>query len=90
MQQTGGVKRKRCSNRKQQVVRLLERAVNLAFANANPNSMSGLKPDRSEQSARQLVKKLKALAEFDPDNKFGVVFARLQLRIFAKLGIHKQ
>lgn len=82
--------KRRCSNRKQQVVRLLERAVNLAFFSANPSSMSGLKPDRSEQSARQVLKKLKALAECDPDNKFGVVFTRLQLKIFAKLGIHKQ
>jgi len=72
------------SRRKQAVVRMLAKVVRVVYAPPNP-SMSGIEPDRSELEARNLLQLLQHLANKDPDNKFGMYFVRLQLKLLKRL-----
>lgn len=64
------------SKRNSAVVRMLRRAVNMTFVPAQ-NDMSGIKPDKSEQYARKLLKRLDECSRADPNNKFGTYLTRL-------------
>ena len=64
------------SKRNSAVVRMLRRAVNMTFVPAQ-NDMSGIKPDKSEQYARKLLKRLDECSRADPNNKFGRYLTRL-------------
>ena len=72
------------SKRKQTVVRMLARVVKIVHGATNA-SMSGIEPDRSELDARKLLRRLRKLANKDPDNQFGTCFVRLQFRLLKHL-----
>ena len=64
------------SRRKIAVVRMLRRAVNMTFVLAQ-DDVSGIKPDKSEQYALKLLKRLDELSQADPNNRFGTYLTRL-------------
>ena len=64
------------SKRNIAVVRMLKRAVNMTFVPVQ-DDMSGLRPDKAEQYARKLLKRLDELSTKDPNNRFGTYLARL-------------
>ena len=64
------------SKRNIAVVRMLRRAVNMTYVPVQ-DDMSAIKPDRSEQYARKLLKKVDELSRADPNNKFGTYLTRL-------------
>lgn len=72
------------SKRKQTVVRMLRRAVQIVYGPVG-NSMSGFEPDKSALDAHKLLKKLQQLAKKDPENLFDVYFMRLQLKLLKML-----
>ena len=72
------------SKRKHAVVRMLGQVVNIIYG-ATGSSMSGIEPDRSELEIRKLLKRLQRLANKDPDDKFGMYFVRLQLKLMKRL-----
>lgn len=72
------------SRRKQTVVRMLAQVVQIVYGSAGAD-MSGNEPDKSELAVRKLLKKLQQLADGDPDNKFGIYFVRLQLKLLKVL-----
>jgi len=72
------------SRRKQAVVRMLARVVQIVYGSAS-TSMSGIEPDRSELEARNSLKRLQRLANKDPDNQFGSCFVRLQMKLLKRL-----
>jgi hypothetical protein len=72
------------SKRKQTVVRMLAQAVQIVYGSASAD-MSGIEPGKSELDARKLLMQLQRLANKDPGNKFGVCFARLQLKLLKRM-----
>jgi hypothetical protein len=72
------------SKRKQAVVRMLGRVVQVVYGPPG-SDMSGIEPDRSELESRNLLKRLQRLANKDPDNEFGTCFVRLQLMLLKRL-----
>lgn len=72
------------SKRKETVVRMLGRAVQIVYGPVG-TGMSGIEPDKSAIEARKLLKKLQLLANKDPENRFGIVFVRLQLKLLRHL-----
>lgn len=74
----------RSVRRKKKLVRLLRKAVDITYGPARRNRL-GIEPDRSEDESRKLLKKLESLATQDPDNRFGICFTRLLIKILKTL-----
>ena len=69
------------TSKKKRVVRMLEQAVKWMYNRADFSGHSEIKAGRSETSARNSLRKLKKLAENDPDNRFGICFTRLLTKL---------
>jgi hypothetical protein len=70
--------------KKKKLVRMLRKAVDIVYGTGKRN-ISGPKPDRSELETRRLLARLEQLAYSDPNSKFDVLFAQLNVRIVRHL-----